>query len=108
MEAGNIQHLQPIAERNAREEAPAAFIRISRVKEISGLSKSTLLRWIKARKFPAPVLIEKNKEGPKLKAGTANAVCLWDLAEVMQWRSDQFKKREQRIEAEAAQPEAGA
>lgn len=94
MEAANIEQLQRTAERNAREEV-TAFIRIAKVREISGLSKSTLLRWIKAGKFCAPVIQDGNS-------------VLWDLAEVMEWRRLQFAKRDQRVEAAAAQPEAGA
>ena len=69
----------------AQPEQCPAFIRIKRVKAISGLSKSSIWRWINAtpRRFPAPVV----REGQTV---------LWDLAEVMQWRSEQFQKREQR------------
>lgn len=79
----------------------AAFIRISRVKEISGLSKSTLLRWIKAGKFPAPVVQEKNKSG-------GIAVCLWDLGECHAWRAAQFRARDERMAQQSQQPEASA
>ena len=87
----SVDQLQS-AERNAREPV-AAFIRIARVKEISGCSKSTIWRWINATpsKFPRPVVVSGNS-------------VLWDLAEVLAWRADQFKKRDQRI-AEQTQPE---
>jgi predicted DNA-binding transcriptional regulator AlpA len=73
-----------------------AFIRIGRVKEISGLSKSTLHRWMygtpgdpakgvppqPARGFPLPVIKSGN-------------TVLWDLYEVLEWRKRQFAKREE-------------
>ena len=65
------------------QEQVTAFIRIARVKEISGLSKSTLLRWIKAKRFPSAVIVDGNS-------------VLWDLAEVLAWRADAFRKRELR------------
>lgn len=64
-------------------EQVTAFCRIAKVREISSFSKSTLLRWIKAKKFPAPVIQEGNST-------------LWDLAEVLQWRNEQFQKRAKR------------
>lgn len=71
-----------------KAEKVTSFIRVARVKEISGLSKSTLWRWIEGDpangvpggRFPAPVIREGN-------------TVLWDLAEVMAWRAEQFKKR---------------
>lgn len=94
MEAANIEQLQkPAAERNAPCEEVTAFVAIARVKEISGLSKSTILRRIKAGTFPAPVISEGN--------------CVrFDLAEVMAWRAAQFKARDERMAAQ--QPEARA
>lgn len=83
MEAANIHQLQQSAERKASEEI-TAFIRIARVKEISGLSKSTILRWQRVGKFPLPVVSDKN-------------TVLYDLAEVMNWRAAQFKAREERV-----------
>jgi predicted DNA-binding transcriptional regulator AlpA len=59
---------------------PEAFIGIRRVCEISGFSKATINRKIKAGQFPAPVIAEGN-------------CTRWDLAEVMTWRAEQFKKR---------------
>lgn len=71
-----------------RHSAPSmAFVRIARVKEISGLSKSTLWRWIKIGKFPNPVIREGN-------------TVMWDLGEVMLWRARQFEKRIARMEQE--------
>jgi predicted DNA-binding transcriptional regulator AlpA len=72
----------------------AAFIGIQAVKRISGFSKSTLLRKIKAKKFPEPVIAEGN-------------CTRWCLREVMAWRAAQFKAREQRMD-EQPQSEAVA
>lgn len=69
------------------QETVTAFIRIARVKELSGFSKSTLLRWIKAGKFPAPVIKE-------------SSTVLWDLSECQRWRVEQFKKRDERLKSE--------
>jgi predicted DNA-binding transcriptional regulator AlpA len=78
-----------------REASAAAFIPIAEVKRISGFSKSTILRMIKRRAFPEPVITEPVN-------------CRrWDLAEVMAWRAEQFKKRELR-RTESEQPEAMA
>jgi predicted DNA-binding transcriptional regulator AlpA len=75
-----------------QEQSPQqlAFIRIAKVREISGLSKSTIWRWIEATpsRFPSPVVREGN-------------TVLWDLAEVIVWREAQFKKRNERIQAQA-------
>lgn len=68
-----------------------AFIGISRIKEISGFSRSTILRKIKAGDFPAPVIAEGN-------------CTRWDLAEVMSWRAAQFKARDERMAQQ--QPQA--
>jgi predicted DNA-binding transcriptional regulator AlpA len=72
----------------------AAFIGIARVRELSGFSKSTILRKIKDGDFPAPVISGGN--------------CVrWDLAEVMSWRAAQFKARDER-NAQKPKPEARA
>lgn len=82
VEAGSS--LTSIATRSISPDVdPVSFVRIPRVKEISGLSKSTLRRWVKAGRFPRPVIEEGN-------------TVMWDLAEVMRWRAEQFKKREER------------
>ena len=64
----------------------ASFIGIRRVVEISGFSKATILRKIKAGTFPRAVIAEGN-------------CTRWDLGEVMQWRSEQFTKREERLKS---------
>ena len=61
-----------------------SFVGIRRVIEISGFSKATILRKIKAGTFPRAVIAEGNCKR-------------WDLAEVMQWRAEQFSKREERL-----------
>lgn len=67
-----------------RQAEGAAFIGIARVRELSGFSKSTILRKIKDGEFPAPVISDGN--------------CVrWDLAEVMSWRAAQFKARDERM-----------
>ncbi len=64
------------------------FIGIRPVCEIAGFSKSTILRKIAKREFPAPVIEDGN--------------CVrWDHAEIMQWRHERFLERAQR-EAQAA------
>ena len=84
-----------------RDTTPAAaeslaFIRIARVKEISGLSKSTIRRWIEAGKFPKPVIEDGNN-------------VMYDLAEVLAWRASHFKKRDEReAQRKAKQAEASA
>lgn len=94
METANVEQLHRHAERKAQEPV-TAFVRIARVREISGFSKSTLWRWIKAGKFPRPVIEEGNS-------------VLWDLGEIETWRGEQFAKRERRIAAEAqTKSEAG-
>lgn len=65
-------------------EAATAFIGIARVKEISGLSKSTILRRIEKNEFPAATISEGN-------------CTRWDLAEVLTWRAEQFRKRDERL-----------
>lgn len=69
------------------------FIGIKEVCRIAGFSKSSILRRIKAGRFPAPVLVEGN-------------VTRWDLAEVRAWRAAQFAEREKRSAEEAAQAES--
>jgi predicted DNA-binding transcriptional regulator AlpA len=64
------------------------FINIARVKEISGFSKSTILRRIDAGTFPRPVIADGNCRR-------------WDLAEVLAWRAAQFEKRAQRQQHKA-------
>lgn len=68
-------------------EAPQCFIKIARVEEITGLSKSTLQRWERAGKFVSPVVRDGN-------------TVLYDLAEVLAWRALQFQKRAEREQQE--------
>jgi predicted DNA-binding transcriptional regulator AlpA len=86
VEAAKVEHLKQPAERNARSEVAPAFVRIARAKEISGVSKATLLRWIEAGEFPAPVVRSGN-------------TVLWDWGEILAWREAQFQKRRERGEA---------
>lgn len=72
--------------------SPIAFIGIARVKQISGLSRSTIHRRIARKEFPQPVIAE----------GTCTR---WDLGEVMAWRAAQFEKRAKRIEQSQGQTE---
>ena len=65
-------------------KALTRFIGIRDVCAIAGFSKATILRKIKADKFPRAVIAEGN-------------CTRWDLAEVMQWRREQFRKREERL-----------
>lgn len=60
------------------------FITVREVSGIAGFSKSSILRKIAAGEFPRPVIQEGN-------------VTRWDFAEVMRWRTEQFKKRDQRF-----------
>ena len=60
-----------------------SFIGIRRVIEISGFSKATILRRIKAKDFPCPVIKEKN-------------IARWDLEQILLWRDEQFRKRAER------------
>ena len=60
------------------------FIAMRDVSGIAGFSKSSILRKIAAGQFPRPVIQEGN-------------VTRWDYAEVMRWRTEQFRKREQRL-----------
>jgi predicted DNA-binding transcriptional regulator AlpA len=68
-------------------QAEASFIGIRKVVAISGFSKATIVRYMDKGKFPKPVIAE-------------GITVRWDLAEVMRWRAEQFKKRE----ARSAQP----
>lgn len=66
-----------------------ALVRIGRVKEITDSSKSTILRWVEAGKFPRPVVKDGN-------------TVLWDLGEICAWREQHRRKRdatEQRVAA---------
>lgn len=69
---------QVVAIENAR------FIGIRVVCEISGFSKSTILRKIDEGEFPAAVIHEGN-------------LARWDSGEILQWREHQFKKRAERL-----------
>lgn len=69
-----------------------AFVNIRRVCEIAGFSKSSILRRIEARTFPAAVIREGN-------------VTRWDLASVLQWRHDRIREGAAR-NAPAEQPGA--
>ncbi len=68
--------------------ADTSFIGIRRVTEIAGFSKATILRKIKAGTFPRPVIAEGN-------------CTRWDLAECLNWRAAQFRKREERLRQQA-------
>ena len=76
--------LQPRVFRVLQEQADArAFIGIRKVCEIAGFSKATILRRIKAGTFPRPVIAQGN--------------CVrFDLSEILAWRAEQFRKREER------------
>lgn len=69
------------------EADDVAFIAIARLKEISGFSKSTILRKIKAGEMPRPVIESGNTRR-------------WCLRECLSWREAQFRKRAERIAAE--------
>lgn len=66
-------------------DAPHAtqFIGIRRVCEISGFSKSTILRKEMTGEFPAAVIAEGNLKR-------------WDLGEVLDWRQARIRERDQR------------
>lgn len=64
-----------------------AFIGIARVCEISGFSKSSILRKIAAGQFPAQVIKEGN-------------VTRWDLGEVLSWRQARIRERDERQRAQ--------
>ena len=53
------------------------FIRMPEVVRVTGKSRSTILRAVKAKTFPAPIHI-----GPQAIA--------WDSAEVAQWQMDRI------------------
>lgn len=92
-----MQQEQVPAKIPPREQAAAiafavAFIGIARVKEISGLSRSTIWRRINGDpskgipggRFPSPTIAD-------------GRITRWDLAEVMQWREEQFRLRDERL-----------
>ena len=54
------------------------FVRLARVKKLTDSSKSTIWRWIKAGRFPSPVIHD-------------GLTVMWSLAEIAQWQLD--KKR---------------
>ncbi len=60
------------------------FIGIREAEEISGFSRSSIKRKIKAGDFPAPVI-------------AVGLTVRGDYAEVMQWRDKQFAKRAVRL-----------
>lgn len=60
-----------------------AFIGIRRVCEIAGFSKSSILRRIDAKTFPAAVIQDGN-------------VTRWDLASVLRWRQDRIRESAER------------
>lgn len=74
---------------NKQQNPSEAFIGIRRVIEISGFSKSTILRKIGAKEFPSPVI-------------KTSSMARWDLAEVMRWRDQQFRLRAEREQTEQA------
>ena len=63
-----------------------SFIGIRQVCEITGFSKSTILRRVADGEFPREVINE-------------GIVKRWDYAEVMRWRAAQFLKRDARVSA---------
>lgn len=71
------------------------FIGIRETSEIAGFSKSSLLRKVKACKFPAPVIQEGN-------------VTRWLASEVYEWRDALIAKRDARLKARAAPSAATA
>ncbi len=75
-QAANIPALQAQAD-------AIAFIGIQRTREIAGFSKSSILRKIARGEFPAPVIHENN-------------VVRWDLGEVLAWRRDRIRERDER------------
>lgn len=76
-----------------KEETPAAFIGTAKVRELTGLSKSTIARRVAAKEFPQPVLHERDKIGRVY-------LTRFDLAEILEWRRQQFAKRDERLSAE--------
>jgi predicted DNA-binding transcriptional regulator AlpA len=81
------------ADRPAATTSPA-FIGISRVKEIAGVSKATILRWMEKGRFPRPVIHRAT-------------FVRWDFEEVMKWRAEQFAARAQRMDARASGKSCG-
>lgn len=67
----------------------AAFIGIAKVRQLTGLSKSTIARRMAAKQFPLPVLQEKDKQDRIY-------LTRWDLGEILAWRAAQFAKRDER------------
>lgn len=55
------------------EDGLDCFLRIGRIRQVTDSSKSTILRWVKAGKFPAPVF----RDGQ---------VVLWSRNQVMEWQ----------------------
>lgn len=77
-----------IAALQANAEAQA-FIGIRRVCEISGFSKSTVLRKEAAGEFPAAVIAEGNLKR-------------WDWGEVLGWRQARIRERDERQRDQSA------
>lgn len=75
------------------DDQPKQFVGIKEAMAISGYSKSAIRLKILSRTFPQPVIREKN-------------VTRFDLAELLAWREEQFRKRDERLKAQ--QPEAVA
>jgi predicted DNA-binding transcriptional regulator AlpA len=76
------------------QSAEAAFIGIARVRQLTGLSKSTIARRIAEKRFPLPVLQEKDCDGRVY-------LTRWDLGEILEWRRQQFAKRDERLNADS-------
>lgn len=72
-----------------------AFIGIRRVCEISGFSKSTVLRKIQSGQAPAPVIEEGNLKR-------------WSLAEWQAWQRARLQERAERQRLETALPASSA
>lgn len=72
------------------DQQQPAFVGIRRACELAGFSKSTIRRWIRAGRFPAPVIVEGN-------------VVRFDLAEILAWRAAQFRAREERLQRTSEQ-----
>lgn len=60
------------------------FIGIREVENITGYGKSAIRLKVKSGDFPAPVIQEGN-------------VTRWDYAEVLAWRDDLIRKRDERL-----------
>lgn len=63
--------------------ADDAFVALAEAKRLSGLSKSTIWRKIKAGTFPAPVI----RDG---------VIVRWSRRELREWQAQQFKARDDR------------